>query len=176
LNKSYVGSAINLKNRLTIYLNPDSLKLLIKNNNSIIYRALLKYNYQFFSLIIIEFCDTNNVLIREQYYLDNFEFEYNILKTAGSLKGFKHKKHTKERISAMKLGKPCSEITRIKLYSNSQAFSLKIENLLTKQIIYLPSIRRTANYIKVHHSYIAKCLSNKGYCKIKDFLIKKIID
>ena len=51
-------------------------------------RALLKYGYSNFSLSIIEYCDANNCLAREQYYIDLLEPEYNILKHAGSSKDY----------------------------------------------------------------------------------------
>lgn len=48
--------------------------------------------YDNFRLEILEYCD-NNVL-REQYYLDLLKPDYNILKTAYSLAGFKHSKES----------------------------------------------------------------------------------
>ena len=40
-----------------------------------------------FMLEILEYCDPDMVIEREQYYIDTLKPEYNILKTAGSLKG-----------------------------------------------------------------------------------------
>jgi group I intron endonuclease len=44
-----------------------------------IYRALLKYGYASYKLDILEYCKTNALIEREQYYLDLLKPEYNIL-------------------------------------------------------------------------------------------------
>lgn len=59
-----------------------------------IHKAHLKYGYSKFSLEILEYCEPDEVLLREQYYLDSLSPEYNILKIAGSLRGFKHSEET----------------------------------------------------------------------------------
>nr|UEK25961.1 hypothetical protein [Mutinus fleischeri] len=38
----------------------------------------------------MEYCDNTKTIEREQYYLDNFDFEYNLLEKADSLLGYKH--------------------------------------------------------------------------------------
>ena len=65
----------------------------------IISRALLKYGYENFSVAILEYCDKSDLTVREQYYLDKFNPQYNILKIAGSSLGFKQSEVTKEKIS-----------------------------------------------------------------------------
>lgn len=64
-----------------------------------IYRSLIKNGYFNFKLEILEYCEIDIVIEREQYYLDRFKPEYNILKVAGSLRGFKHSEATKEAMS-----------------------------------------------------------------------------
>lgn len=51
----------------------------------IICRALLKYGYSEFKLEILEFCDADVLISREQYYIDELKPEFNILKIAGSI-------------------------------------------------------------------------------------------
>lgn len=97
--KKYVGSAVNLRKRLRYYFNPKFMEKMLLRNSSIIYSALLKYNYNNFELSIIEFCDINMLLEREQYYLDNFEFKYNILRNAGPRLGYKVSFKTRKAIS-----------------------------------------------------------------------------
>src|ERR1700712_3130180 len=67
--------------------------------------ALLKYGYSNFSLIILEYCDLENCTEREQHYISLLEPEYNILKTAGSLLGYKHTKETLTRLASINKGK-----------------------------------------------------------------------
>lgn len=115
--------------------------------NTPIHNALLKYDYSNFTLEILEYCEEINAIDREQYYLNLLNPEYNILKTAGSLLGFKHSEETlkkfknrevsditknnlsiaatgrvlteeeREKISNSRLGKPLSTETRSKISS-----------------------------------------------------------
>jgi len=101
-----VGSSINLSLRLINYFSIFFLETEIKKNKSKIYRALLKYGYSNFSLEILEYCDPNNTLAREQHYIDLLKPEYNILQKAGSSLGFKHTKETREIMSQKRRNKP----------------------------------------------------------------------
>jgi group I intron endonuclease len=58
--------------------------------NFLIHKALLKYGYSEFQLEILEYCKTEDLIEREQYFLNLFKPEYNILTMAGSSLGFKH--------------------------------------------------------------------------------------
>ena len=73
-----------------------------ERGKSHIYNALLKYGYSRFKLEILEYCEPSKCIEREQYYLDLFEPEYNILKTAGSSFGFKHTEETLAKFRARK--------------------------------------------------------------------------
>lgn len=64
-----------------------------------IYNAILKYGHSNFIFEIIEYCEPGDAIQREQHYLDNFDFEYNILEKANSLLGYKH---TLETLTKMK--------------------------------------------------------------------------
>ena len=52
----------------------------------------------------MEYCNKENVINREQYYIDFFKPEYNILQIAGSSLGFKHSSYTKLTMSNLKIG------------------------------------------------------------------------
>ena len=93
-----------------------------------------------FKLEILEYCDSENVIEREQYYLDLLKPEYNILKMAGSCYGHRHteetlakfrarklSEETKAKISAAKLGCKLSEETRTKMSAAKQGSKLSRE-------------------------------------------------
>lgn len=46
---------------------------------------------------ILEYCDREKIISREQYYLNLFQPEYNILRIAGSFLGYKHPQNAKTR-------------------------------------------------------------------------------
>lgn len=76
----YIGSAKNLRNRINDYFQPSYYK---DKKNLIIIRAILKYGLGNFTLIILEYTSIENILNREQYWLDLLNPEYNILDQAG---------------------------------------------------------------------------------------------
>nr|QCW06878.1 hypothetical protein [Drechslerella brochopaga] len=105
--KLYVGSGEDLARRLREYYNINYLN---KDSGMLICKALLKYGYSTFSLYILEYCDEKDLLQREQYYIDILKPEYNILKIAGSSKGYKHTKEARAKISAALKGLKIGEL------------------------------------------------------------------
>jgi len=102
--KIYVGSAVDLSNRLSKYFSPLDLKRI----DNYISRALLHHTYSTFTLSILEYIDISNlskeetkklILEREQFYIDSLEPGYNILKVAGSSLGFIHSEGSKTLMS-----------------------------------------------------------------------------
>jgi group I intron endonuclease len=111
-NKCYIGSSINLKNR-----KHDHFKLLRSNKhkNRHLQNAWNKYSEQNFIFEIIEYCDPNDLIIREQWYLDNWNPEYNISQIAGNTLGLACSEETKLKISLANIGKIPNKETRQKL-------------------------------------------------------------
>lgn len=69
-----------------------------------IHKALLKNRHEKFSLYIIEYCNSDNLIEKEQFYLDSLTPAYNILKIAGSTLGFKHSEESLVKFSLAKSG------------------------------------------------------------------------
>jgi len=95
-NDKYIGQSIDISNRFKNYFNLSYIK---SKDNFIISRALIKYGYLNFSVTILEYCDKSELLVREQYYFDKFNPQYNILKIAGSSLNSKHTEETKAKFS-----------------------------------------------------------------------------
>ena len=90
--------------------------------------AMLKYGYSNFELEILEYCEVSNLLIREQYYIDNLKPIYNIAKIVGSNLGIKKSKLQRDNISKALKGKYTGE--------NSAIFGRSL-NLETKKLMSL---------------------------------------
>ena len=88
--KEYLGSTTSAKRRLNTYYNLKTLGEV----NMPIYNAILKHGHENFIFEIIEYCLSEDTIKREQFYLDNFDFEYNVLANANSLAGYKHTAET----------------------------------------------------------------------------------
>jgi uncharacterized protein YbcV (DUF1398 family) len=163
--KSYVGSAINLSNRFKNYYNIAYLERETAKNNSMIYKALLKYGYSSFKLDILEYCNPDVLIEREQYYLDHLKPEYNILKFARSIAGFKHSEASINLIRETKLGRGRSEAAKLKIAAgNIQAQLVVVTDNKTGESKEFTSIRKAAKFIGIHHSYVAKIIkTHKAY-------------
>jgi len=107
--KTYIGSALELSKRLKCYYSITELKRV----NNYISRALLHHTHSAFSLTILEIIDISSksveetrklILSREQYYIDTFMPQYNILQKAGSLLGYKHSEESLVKMSEAKKG------------------------------------------------------------------------
>lgn len=129
--KSYVGSSINLTTRLNVYFNKNRL-VTGSGNRMAIYQAISKYGLENFTLEILEYCCKYATIEREQFYLDKLKPEYNLLKKAGSIIGFKHSVLSRKKMSELALGRVISEEARLNL---SEALSGRKLSESTKEKI-----------------------------------------
>jgi GIY-YIG catalytic domain/NUMOD1 domain len=140
-HESYIGSSINITNRLRKYYSTNYIKDKIIRDNSRIYRALLKNGYCNFYLEILEYCDKSLIIKREQYYLDLVKPEYNILKTAGSLLGFRHSKLT---------------LIKFKTRTSSTGYPTVIISDVTNSVRKYSSIRKAAKSLNISHTMLLR--------------------
>ena len=99
--KTYVGSSVNIRDRMHQYYSLKKLRYTLKRGKSRICASLLKYRYINFSLEILEYCSSSELILREQHYLDLIKPEYNILPVAGSRFGISHTALTKAKLRAL---------------------------------------------------------------------------
>lgn len=113
--EAYVGSAVSLSKRFSVYFSTKSVNEVLNRSKSKILSALLKYGYSAFRLEILEICNSNQTIDREQYYLDLLKPEYNILSIASSSLGKLHSEETKLKISNSLKGRSLSKETKEKM-------------------------------------------------------------
>ena len=94
----YVGSAVDLYNRLYAHLMGHTSNLHLQN-------AIALYGLSSFVFTVVEFCDKDLLVTREQHYLDllfsmDADLRYNFLSTAGSSLGYTHTDSTKRAMRA----------------------------------------------------------------------------
>jgi group I intron endonuclease len=87
----------------------------IQNSKSYIYNALLKYGHANFSLTILEYCEPEQCIEREDYYICSLPHEYNILSKAGSRLDSKCSDKTKQIMSDAHKGKTHSNDQEVHL-------------------------------------------------------------
>jgi group I intron endonuclease len=184
--KSYIGSALDLNKRLRYYYSYSHL-ISHKNKNMLINKALLKYGYSRFSLEVLEYCDKEQLILREQFYIDNIKPEYNLSPTAGSSLGLKRSEETPrgQKLSLAMKGKSHFEISKLKISDsqkgeNNHMFgkthseetknklsringtSIFVYNLQAEFVDSFTSIKKAANHFKASQATIVKyALSEK---------------
>lgn len=103
--KRYVGSALNFRQRWHGHrhrLRND------KHHSAHLQSAWRKYGEEAFTFRILERCEREVLLAREQFHIDQ-GCDYNKSPTAGSPLGVKHTDETRERMSRSRRGQPKSE-------------------------------------------------------------------
>lgn len=144
--ESYVGSSANVGKRLRQYYSNSYLINKTLKHNSRIYKSILEYNYSNFNLEILEYCNTEPLISREQYYMDLLKPEYNILKIAGSLSGFKH---SAETLLKFKSRKPSTGHVTI------------VISIEKKIILEYGSVRAAAKSISVSHTTLLRYIKSQ---------------
>lgn len=95
--KKYIGSSIRLQGRKKRHFSELNCNI---HHSQALQRAYNKYGKDNFNFFILEYCEIEKLLEREQYYLDNLKPEYNICKTAGNCLGVKRSVETIEKIAS----------------------------------------------------------------------------
>jgi group I intron endonuclease len=76
-----------------------------RHHSSIFQRAWNKYGEKNFSFVVLELCEIEERLEREQYWIDRSNSKYNIAKVAGTSLGTKRSEETRRKLVESHLGK-----------------------------------------------------------------------
>lgn len=173
----YVGSSVSLSVRMYTYY---SLRSLAKGNRPID-RALLKYGFSNFTLEILEYCSgiaaKNNVIEREQYYMDLIKPKYNIAQLAGSTLGYKH---TPESLAKMRDFVLSDEVRNRKILSTVNATAARkiavvVENINTSEKTKYVSLTEAGKALGVTRAYLSQSLLKNSIIK-KTYVITRILE
>ena len=142
------------------------MRSLAKSNRPID-RALLKYGFSKFSLYILEYCTSENVIEREQYYLDKIQPEYNIVEKAGSTIGYKH---TEDSLAKMRNFVLSDEVKKRKAGSTANASAanrvpIVVVNLKTNEVLEYNSMTEASKVLGVHKNSVGQAISNNRLIK-----------
>lgn len=165
-----MGSSTNLSVRFYTYY---SLRSLAKSNRPL-ERALLKYGFSNFSLEILDYCNPEDAIKKEQYYMDKFKPDYNIVKIAGSTLGYKHTEESLKKMRDFILN--VEVLTRKRLATknatDARMLPILVSNIKTGDIQEYKSISEASNALKVTKSAVSQALTNKRLL-IKTYKIKR---
>jgi len=179
-SRIYIGSAVNFrlrKNRHITHLNKN------KHCNKKLQRFVNKYGIDKLNFEIVECCEKNDLITREQYYIDLFDCVkkgFNILKTAGSWLNHKHKKSSIKKQSESKkgitstgmLGKKHTDNTK-KLISNKAKGRKQSEQQIQKRVDKNIGKKRPESAIYTTRKKL-EILTSEQVLKIREMLKLKI--
>ncbi len=97
----YIGSSVQIESRIFKHL---AFLRRGDHPNGHLQAAFLKYGEQSFDYKLLEVCDKEILLSREQFYLDALRPEYNICRVAGNTSGVLHGPEAKAKMSAANIG------------------------------------------------------------------------
>lgn len=114
-NKVYVGSAVSIKGRWATH--KCSLRQ-GKHTNRHLQNAYNKYGEDNLTFSIVEVCEIEHLIAREQYWMDSHkaylqEFGMNNSPTASTTIGFRHSEETKKLLSAIAKKKDHSRLREL---------------------------------------------------------------
>jgi hypothetical protein len=142
------------------------LGVLARSRSNII-SSLLKYGYSSFRLEILEYCSREDLLKKEQDYIDGLKPEYNILKTTISSLGLKHTEEAKLKMSKLALGREISRETRAKISA------AKIGQRGMKVLLVDHKTGDTAEYVSINQA--AKALGVRSEKVRRSILAKSLL-
>jgi group I intron endonuclease len=108
----YVGSAVEIRKR---WRNHKRQLISGVHHNKPLQAAAKKYGLESLRFEIIEHCDSDVLINREQFYIDALRPKYNTCLVAGSPRGVKRSEETKAKVRAANVGRKHSEETKAKL-------------------------------------------------------------
>lgn len=181
---TYVGSSINLASRMRNYLNNAFLKSK-QNVNMPIVNALLKYDQSNFSLLILEYVETESLTIRETYYITLLMPYYNVLKQGYSSLGYKHTEETKRLLKELAKNRIHSEATKsliarcltgennpfynkshsveskVRISEARSAYPVYVYNSFKELLVIFPSVGCLAKLIKSNHATLVDAIKHQ---------------
>lgn len=113
--KVYVGSTLNFSSRIRRH-RADLNKNV--HHSKYLQRSYIKYGFDYFEFIIIEYCDKHELLISEQFwinYFDSYNNGYNTTPIAGNCLGYKQSDEHKKKISDSLKGYKRTEENKINM-------------------------------------------------------------
>lgn len=177
--KKYVGSAVNLKNRLCVHRHD------LKNGNhhsQKLQRAWDKYGSNSFTFDVLLVCDKSNLIYYEQRAIDAFQSVangYNVVPKAGSSLGHKLSDEQREKLRRPRgpclalIGHPVSAETRQKIGDANRG---KVRSKEVKNRMSISKIGNT-NTLGFKHSAETKAkmsIARKGRKRSKETIAKMV--
>lgn len=145
--KIYIGSAVDRRKRFSLHRYQLRRN---KHANNFLQRAWNKHGEHNFEFQVLEMVVPDNLIEREQYYLDTLQpfapNGYNICKIAGSTLGRKRTQYEKDHLSRLNKGKKLPQWIKDKMKAASPFKRKRPQTEATKQKIRLIRLKNAHLY------------------------------
>lgn len=138
---------------------------------------MIKYGHSNFILEILEYCNKEELICREQHYINLLKPEYNLAKLAASCLGYKHTKETRAKMSAALTGRTLSAEHRANIsaanagrvfspehranLSASKGTAVEITDIKTGSVVEYTSLNKAAKALGIHIETLRRCVLAK---------------
>ena len=146
--KRYIGSSKNIYQRL---LKHRSLLRNNKHENIILNNAWKKHGENNFDWYILEICNEEELVLKEQFYIDNLSAEYNITKLVI--------RNTLSRESRIKQSNTRKEKMSLGIIKTNNTKTISMYSLEGIKIKTYPTILAACKELKLSHSSICRFLN-----------------
>lgn len=99
--KFYIGSSVNVEFRILKHLSHLRRNV---HRNAHLQAAFNRYGEDAFDFQLMEICQREQLLEREQHYIDTLRPDYNVCLVAGNTLGYKHTDQAKAKMSMQRIG------------------------------------------------------------------------
>jgi group I intron endonuclease len=169
-NKIYIGSAVNILNRIKDHIKRLKSKT---HKNKLLQNHFNKYGMCFY-FEVLEFCNKEDLIEVEQFMLDKHlsyirKNGFNINKIANSMLGFKHSEKTKSNWSAKRKGIRFSSESKKNMSESKKGSKHPKAKLTEEQVIEI----RTNNNNKRDYSLKTSIKYNVSWHTINYILKRK---
>jgi hypothetical protein len=130
--------------------------------------AILKYGIENFSLDVLEYCNKDVTVKKEQHYIDLYRPDYNTLKIAGSSLGYVHTEaslaklrsrvRSESTLEKMK-NRTQTEQTRIKI-SEAVGISVKVTDVTKQDVTTYTSKKEAGIFLGVSDSTVGRYIKS----------------
>lgn len=166
--KIYIGSAINRRKRFSLHRFQLRRN---KHGNKFLQRAWNKHGEQNFEFHVLEIVVPENLIQREQYYLDTLQsfapHGYNICRIAGSTLGRKRTQEEKDHLSRLNKGKKLPQWIKDKMKAAAPFKRRRPQTQETKNKLRLKRLENSHLY-KTQEYRNNISIASKGRIKSKE--------
>jgi group I intron endonuclease len=141
----YIGKSKNVIQRKNAHFSALNLN---KHNNPHLQNSYNKHGKDNFTFEILEYCNIEDLGLRELYYLSLYKDNYNIIQTIDNRQSF-----PQEMKDKMKLSRILKGLTK----------SIYSKNLITNEIQKWDSIKECSKKLNIFRKSIQDVLNNKTY-------------